>query len=89
MESQRLLHGRLGKWAGQACEQQVDRLAPSLLARLLRVLEPVTLRRSWGAPAPGCATDLASVCRNTIGRGAVSQEEDDELFRADLVVQGR
>ena len=47
LASQRLLHGRLGQWAGQAYEQEVDRLVPRLLARGLQLLEPATLQRSW------------------------------------------
>ena len=38
---------------------------------------------------PGTATDLADICRQAVEAGHISQEEDDELFRADLVIQGR
>ena len=89
LASQRLLHGRLGQLAGQAYEQEVDRLAPRLLARELQVLEPATLQRSWGSPDPGYSTDLTNICRQAIEAGDISHEEDDELFRADLVIQGR
>ena len=89
LASQRLMHGRLGQLAGQAYEQQVDRLAPRLLARQLQVLDPATLQRSWGAPDTGYANVLADICRQAVEAGHISQEEDDELFRADLVIQGR
>jgi len=88
LASQRMLHGRLGQWADQAYEQEVDRLAPRLLARELQFQEPAGLQRSWGAADVGYATDLANICRNAIVAGAISQEEFDDLFRAYLVVHG-
>ena len=76
-------------WAGQAYKQEVDWLAPRLLARVLQIQELQAFQRSWGAPDAGYATDLTNICRNAIEKGDISQEEDDELFRADLVIQGR
>ncbi|CAI8035588.1 hypothetical protein GBAR_LOCUS19939 [Geodia barretti] len=88
LASQRLLHGRLGQLAGGDYEQQVDRLASRLVAREMDVLNAVTLQRSWGPPDPDYARSLANICRRAVETGAISPEEDDELFRTDLVLQG-
>ena len=88
LASQRVLHGRIGQLAGRDYEEEIDRLAPRLLARELDVQNAIILQRSWGAPDPYYAQDLASICRQALETGTISQEEDDDLFRADLVIQG-
>ena len=40
-------------------------------------------------PSPDYAQDLSNICRQALQRGDINQEEDDDLFRADLVLQGR
>ena len=89
LASQRMLHGRIGQLAGQDYEQEAERLAPRLLARELDVQDAAVLQRGWTTPPPEYAQDLSNICRQALERGDINQEEDDDLFRADLVLQGR
>ena len=86
---QRMLHGRMGQLAGHDYEQEAERLAPRLLARELDVQDAAVLQRGWTTPTPEYAQDLSNICRQALERGDINQEEDDDLFRADLVLQGR
>ena len=86
---QRMLHGRMGQLADHDYEQEAERLAPRLLARELDVQDAAVLQRGWTTPPPEYAQDLSNICRQALERGDINQEEDDDLFRADLVLQGR
>ena len=89
LASQRLLHGRMGQLAGQNYEQEAERVAPRLLARELDIQDATVLQRGWTTPTPDYAQDLSNICRQALQRGDINQEEDDDRFRADLVLQGR
>ena len=89
LASQRVLHGRMGQLAGRDYEQEVERLAPRLLARRLEVQDAIILQRGWTTADPEYAQDLSNICRQALERGDISKDEDDDLFRADLVLQGR
>ena len=85
LASQMMLHGRMGQLAGHDYEHEAERLAPRFLARELDVQDAAVLQRGWTAPAPEYAPDLINICRQALERGDINQEEDDDLFRADLV----
>ena len=90
LASQRMLQGRMGQLAGHDYEQEAERLAPRLLSRELDVQDAAVLQRvGWTTPTPKYAQDLSNICRQALERGDINQEEDDDLFRADLVLQGR
>ena len=89
LASQRMLHGRMGQLAGQDHEQEVERLAPRLLARELDIQDAAILQRGWTTPPPEYAQDLSNICRQALERRDINQEEDDDRFRTDLVLQGR
>lgn len=86
--SQRLLHGRLGQLAGMDYERLADRLMARLLYRERGVADAVTLQRGWGTPDPGYADEIANICRHALQAGYISTDEDTELFRADMILQG-
>ena len=70
--------------AGCDYEQEVERVAPRLMAKEVEVQDAAILQQVWTPTDPEYAQDLGKICRQALEKRDISQDEDDDLFRAFL-----
>ena len=79
------IEGTLGNLTGSAYEIRAARIAPRLLARYLRMRRPQVLQ----APNANTRAHLDDMVNESVIDGAISDQQAQELERADIIVTAK